>query len=252
MMSRQILLAALASVASLVLWGCDLPGRPAAGPEVPRPQEVMAFDPLYKQNCAGCHGTNGENGAAVDLANPEYEGWIDDASLRGVIAQGERASLMPAFALKSGGTLTDAQIDVLVKGMRSKWAKQNVLAGLSPPSYFAARPGVATEGEAVYVKACARCHGTSPQHPGSAGSILDPSFLALMNAQTLRTTIVAGRPDLGQPDWRNDVPGHELTDSEIANVIAWLTAQTPVSSTSARVDSVPDLGRSSVSKPLTR
>ena len=45
------------------------------------------------------------------------------------------------------------------------------------------------------------------QDRGSAGSILDGSFLALINEQTVRTTIIAGRPDIGDPDWRNHIPG---------------------------------------------
>ena len=52
--------------------GCDAPGRPAPGPEVPRPEQVLDFATLYKQNCAGCHGENGKNGAAISLANPVY------------------------------------------------------------------------------------------------------------------------------------------------------------------------------------
>ena len=41
------------------------------------------------------------------------------------------------------------------------------------------------KGKAVYAMACARCHGASAQQPGKAGSILDGSFLALINEQTI-------------------------------------------------------------------
>ena len=43
------------------------------------------------------------HGAATNLANPEYEALVDDATLRDVIAKGEKGTLMPAFAVKSGG-----------------------------------------------------------------------------------------------------------------------------------------------------
>ena len=84
---------AAAGAGALVLFalaGCNLPGKPKAGPEVPRPEEVLAFETLYGANCAGCHGANGQNGAATNLANPEYQALIDDASLREVIAKGRR------------------------------------------------------------------------------------------------------------------------------------------------------------------
>ena len=40
--------------AALVMAGCsDSPGRPAKGPEVIRPDELLDFHTLFKQNCSG-------------------------------------------------------------------------------------------------------------------------------------------------------------------------------------------------------
>jgi cytochrome c oxidase cbb3-type subunit 3/ubiquinol-cytochrome c reductase cytochrome c subunit len=222
-----MLCCSVASIALLPLGGCHWPGRPTAADIVPRPEDVTSFHVLYAENCAGCHGAKGENGAATDLANPEYEALIDDATLRDVIANGEKGTLMPGFAQSSGGNLTDRQVDALVQGMRAAWAHGNALAGQNAPPYKASGGGDAAHGQQVYAAACARCHGATPQQPGTAGSILDGSFLALVNAQTIRTTVIAGRPDIGQPDWRGDVPGHPLSDAEVTDVTAWLLAQRP-------------------------
>lgn len=219
--------AGLGALALVALAGCNLSGKPKAGPEVPRPEEVLAFDALYGANCAGCHGANGQNGAATDLANEEYQALIDDASLRDVIAKGEKESLMPSFAQENGGMLTDRQIDTLAHGIRGSWRKPDAFAGDTPPPYKATHAGDAAKGQAVYAIACARCHGVSAQHPGKAGSILDGSLLALINEQTLRTTMIAGRPDIGEPDWRGHIPGRAMTDDEITNVSAWLISQRP-------------------------
>jgi cytochrome c oxidase cbb3-type subunit 3/ubiquinol-cytochrome c reductase cytochrome c subunit len=210
-----------------LLTGCNLPGRPKPEPEVPRPEAVLSFDTLYGQNCAGCHGANGQNGAATNLANPEYQALVDDASLRGVIANGEKGTLMPGFSIHSGGDLTDAQIDVIVRGMRTRWGGSNPIAGQNVPPYKASHPGNVANGQAVYSQACVRCHGTTAQRRGEAGSILDGSFLALVNEQTIRTTIIAGRPDIGEPDWRGHIPGRPMTDDEITDVSAWLISQRP-------------------------
>lgn len=213
------------------LAGCRLPGKPENQPEVPRPEAVLAFDKLYGENCAACHGANGNHGAAINLANPEYEAWIDDTTLRNVIAYGEKGVLMPGFSLKGGGTLTDQQVDVLVHGLRTTWAKAGAGAdafnGATPPPYHPANPGNPANGQAVYTAACARCHGADAGHPGPAHSVLDGTFLALVNEQTIRSTIVPGRPDIGQPDWRNDIPGQPLTDAQVTDVAAWMIAQTP-------------------------
>jgi cytochrome c oxidase cbb3-type subunit III len=220
-------IAVMVSLAIPLLAGCNLPGKPADGPEVPRPEEIVSYKTLYATNCAGCHGANGQLGAATSLANPVYQSLIDDATLRDLIANGEDGTLMPGFSAKSGGTLTEEQIEALVKGIRAEWSKGNVLAGQNAPPYKATHAGDATKGADVYAAACARCHGDSVQKPGRAGAILDGSFLALVNAQTIRTTILAGRPDLGMPDWRSARKDRALTDDEVTDLTAWLMTQRP-------------------------
>lgn len=227
-MTTMRMLASLCALTPIVLAGCNLPGRPRPGPEVPRPEEVTSFEQLYGKNCAGCHGDKGQNGSAMDLANPEYQALIDDASMRDVIAKGEKGTLMPAFSTESGGMLTDQQIDALVQGIRASWRKADPPDRQTLPPYRAARPGDPRQGQAVYLGLCAECHGASVRKPGKAGSILDGSFLALVNEQMIRTTIIAGRPDLGMPDWRGHSDSPPMTDEEITNVTAWLMAQKPV------------------------
>ena len=215
-------------LAAVALAGCRLPGKPEPEPEVPRPDAIVSFDHLYAQNCSGCHGADGSHGPATDLANPEYQALVDDATLRSVISDGVKGSLMPGFGTSSGGTLTPQQIEVLVTGMRQRWSRPDAFNGAIPPPYKSDKAGDPAQGHAVYNAACARCHGSDAQHAGKAGSILDGSFLALINQQTIRTTVIAGRPDIGEPDWRNHIPGRPMTGDEIANVSAWLIAQRPI------------------------
>jgi cytochrome c oxidase cbb3-type subunit 3/ubiquinol-cytochrome c reductase cytochrome c subunit len=216
---------------------------------VPRPEAVLNFDQLYGENCAGCHGANGQNGAAASLGNPKYQALVDDASLRTVITHGEKGTLMPAFGISSGGSLTDAQINVLIQGMRQRWKKPNVFAGVTVPPYQATHAGDISKGQAVYTAACARCHGATKQQVGAAGSILDGAYLALINEQTVRTTIIAGRPDIEQPDWRELIPGRALTDDEITDVSAWLIAQKPAHPGHPYADNPPTSGQPTEAQP---
>jgi cytochrome c oxidase cbb3-type subunit 3 len=63
--------------------GCNKKiGPPNDQEELMRPENVVSFDRLYKQNCSACHGENGSGGPALDLANPKYQVLVDDASLR--------------------------------------------------------------------------------------------------------------------------------------------------------------------------
>ena len=209
----------------LLIAGCNqMPGTPKPGVEVPRPDSITDFATLYGQNCAGCHGKDGQDGAALDLANPVYQAWVDDAAIRKVIAGSEPGTQMPAFGQAAGGFLTVAQVDALVHGMRTAWQKPGTLSGQTPPPYQPVTQGDATRGQAVYQAACARCH----EQPGR--KITDPTFLALINDQTLRTIIIAGRPDLGHPDWRTGMDDHPLTDDQVTDTVAWLAtlrSQTP-------------------------
>jgi mono/diheme cytochrome c family protein len=76
----------------------------------------------------------------------------------------------------------------------------------------------------VFATYCASCHGAGGRG-GRASSIVDGSYLALVSDQGLRTTVIAGRPELGAPDWRGNVPGRPMTPQEITDVVAWLSAQ---------------------------
>ena len=68
--------------ALLACAGCTLPGKPGPGVEVPRPDQVLDSTVLYQHNCAGCHGADGKNGAAMSLGDPVYLAIVDDDTLR--------------------------------------------------------------------------------------------------------------------------------------------------------------------------
>jgi len=214
----------LAIAMGLALLGCDrIPGKPNPADRAPLASEVTAFGPLYKGSCAACHGADGRLGASLALNDPVYLALVPRDRLRKVIADGVTGSLQPAFAMSAGGTLTDAQVDALVAGLVSSWGKGEPVktSGLPP---YAAPPGDAERGKAVYAAACAACHGPDGKGGTKGGSLVDASFLALVSDQYLRTVVIAGRTDLGMPDWRGYTPG-PLTDSQISDVVGWLIAQ---------------------------
>jgi mono/diheme cytochrome c family protein len=210
----------------LLAIGCGrLPGKPTPTDIELLPGQVHNFAVLYGQNCAGCHGANGEGNGALALANPVYLAIVSDDTLRRVTAQGVPGTLMPAFAKSAGGTLTDEQIDILVREMRARWSKADALHGVTPPPYATSVPGNAHRGTEVYTTFCASCHGPEGKGTTKGSSIVDVSFLALVSDQYLRTTIIAGRPELDQPDWRNCVTNHPMTAQQVDDVVAWLVAQ---------------------------
>jgi mono/diheme cytochrome c family protein len=198
------------------------------------PSEVTDFATLYGQNCAACHGRNGQNGPAIDLGNPEYQALADDDVLNSWISGGIPGTEMPAFAQSSGGMLTNNQIESLIAGMRKQWARPNAFGGAVPPPYEQPDTADPRKGAEAYRAHCAGCHAASPQQ------ITSPTYLALVADQQLRAIIIAGRPDIGHPDWRHAVaqgkPPAPLSNEEVDNIVAYLGTlrkpQPPASGTS--------------------
>lgn len=205
-------------VATLSCAACNARGQGTPVMNVPpRPEDVVDFSTLYNQNCSACHGENGQNGPALDLANPLYQAIVDDASLKKWITNGMPGTEMPAFGESAGGFLTEMQVDALVAGMRANWAK-SAPSGAAPPPYIANLRGDVKSGEQVYKEACASCHTKAGEQ------IFNGSYLALISDQSLRTITIAGRPDLGQPDWQHDRSDRSLTNEDVTNVVAYLAS----------------------------
>ena len=228
MRGRTILLAVYPLASLLSSAGCGIreiaSGRPPADAQVIAPTKILDFDFLYGRNCSGCHGREGKGGLAIALNSPVYLALADDATIRRVTAGGVPGTAMPAFAQHSGGMLTDDQISVLIGGIRSRWANSDALRDADPPPYRTQSPGDVERGAGAYGFYCASCHGPDGRG-GPAGAIVDDSYLGLVSNQNLRTTVIVGRPDMGAPDWRGNVPGKPMTPQDVSDVVAWLSAK---------------------------
>ncbi len=223
---RMRRIGAAAVLALVFVAACDgLPGKPKESDRPLSPWQVKSFTVLFSGNCAGCHGAGGRFGAAYELANPTFQALVDDAALTGIVSQGMAGTAMPPFAHKYGGFLTDAQIGILVDGMRRRWR-----VGAAPPNAppLAGGGGDPARGAQVFARSCAPCHGADGEgSPKAPGSIVDPSYLTLVSDDAIRTLIVAGRTDLGHPDWRGYPPGQPLSAQQVADVVAWMAAKRP-------------------------
>jgi cytochrome c oxidase cbb3-type subunit 3 len=215
----RLMVLALSVCWAALLSGCGhAPGDPPN--PILRPAEVSDFASLYNENCAACHGANGQNGPAIDLANPEYQALVDDATLRKWISGGMPGTEMAAFAQSAGGMLTDAQVNALIAGMRRQWLQPNVYGNAKPPSYAQSQAGDPHRGQQNYQARCAACHDSSRQQ------ITSQNYLSLIGDQALRSIIIAGRPDIGQPDWQHDGPGGKaaapLSAQEVDDIVTYL------------------------------
>lgn len=211
---------AFAMALGALLPGCDwMPGKPTLAQQWQAPHSIVDAKTLYAQNCIGCHGAAGELSGSIALDNPTYLAVIPRETLRTIIAGGVPGTAMIGFSEEHGGLLTEKQIDALVEGI-SAWAKDPPPGPL--PAYSAPL-GSAEQGAAAFATYCASCHGADG-NGGKAGSVVHPAYLGLVSDQYLRTIVIAGRNDLGCPDFLSRVPGKPMSEAEISDVVAWLVS----------------------------
>jgi mono/diheme cytochrome c family protein len=218
----------------LLAAGCNWPGKPDPAARPKPADEVLDFTVLYEQNCSGCHGAEGKLGPAPPLNDPLFLSIVPDAELLRVVREGRPGTPMPAFAKEQGGPLTDAQVKVLARGIKPRWGKQGTSKKEAPP-YLAPGRGSAKEGEKVFMRACAVCHGDEGKGIEKEGQftlrINDPAFLALISDQALRRYVITGRPDLGMPNYAGKRPEESdfepLSSREVTDVVAWMSSWAP-------------------------
>jgi cytochrome c oxidase cbb3-type subunit 3/ubiquinol-cytochrome c reductase cytochrome c subunit len=234
----------LVTLSGFLLAGCSWPGRPDPADRPVSENQVVKFETLFGQHCAGCHGADGKVGPAPPLNDPLFRAGVDEKELVSVISSGRPGTPMPAFAADKGGSLTPAQIQILVyevkgipykarrkaegeagkievvrdaQGVAPKWGLPGSLPNGAPPLQATEdKPRRSpTEYEqirsTVFARACAACHGDRGQGFEQRGerrrSINDPAFLALVSDQALRRYVITGRPDLGMPNYAAARPG---------------------------------------------
>jgi cytochrome c oxidase cbb3-type subunit III len=221
-----ILSSACFAAGLLGMAGCDqLPGKPKESDRWQPPEAVKDFKDLFGTNCSSCHGDENAIGPSISVQNPLYLATVPKDVLRKIINEGIKGTAMPGFGKANGGDLTDEQVDILVNTLSSKASQPAGDAKTSStlPPYTAAL-GDPERGSEVYNQYCASCHGQAGQGTEKAGSLVNPDYLHLVSDQYLRSVVIAGRPELGMPNYQEFVKDHPMSPEDIANVVAWLAS----------------------------
>jgi mono/diheme cytochrome c family protein len=173
---------------------------------------VAAGRELYVENCAACHGENGEGDLAPALNSQELLKTTSDEALYSLTRTGVPGSIMPAWGQTFGGPFTDEQIAQLVTFIRS-WEP-----AAPEPTPVDTAPNPA-RGALIYDQTCSVCHGQNGSGTDLAPALNDPERLGKLNDAWYRNTIAHGRPAKGMPTW-----GTVLSPAQINDVVALLAA----------------------------
>lgn len=163
---------------------------------------------IYTEQCASCHGTEGEGGIGTALNDKNLlKNTLDDI-FYSVIRSGVPSTQMPAWSVDFGGPLTDEDIRDVTAFMRA-WEPT---APEIEPVVF--EPDSA-RGALLFSTTCAICHGDDGKGSDDGPAINDVLRLATLDNDWYRSVIANGRPAKGMPTW-----GTVLNPEQIEDLIA--------------------------------
>lgn len=188
------------------------PGRIAR--DIARDQAVAmsAGGELFAQNCASCHGENGEGVDAPALNDKTFLSETHDDVIFNIINSGIPGTEMPAWNLAHGGPFTDQQVRQLVAYIRN-WE------ATAPDRRAQAQVGDPEKGLEIFNSTCFACHGENGQGTSIAPALNDAMKLAQFDDEWYAETIANGRPSKGMPTW-----GTVLSPAQIGDIVALLRA----------------------------
>jgi mono/diheme cytochrome c family protein len=192
---------------------------------------------LYAENCAVCHGLQGEGiGSVPPLDNPALR-TLSAVDLTKTIARGRFNTAMPAWSQEDGGPLSDYQITEMAALIQAgSWAatKDRVVnLGLSPLVPFTTEPdpillaqvGVLPQGETLqtairlFAAQCVSCHGADGLGTQIAPALNDP-LVRVKTVDELTLTVTQGRAGTLMVGW-NSVLAPEEIEALVSLVRRW-------------------------------
>ena len=195
--------------------------------QAPDTQQLDLGARLFADNCAVCHGGDGQGRVGATLSK-DWPSLRPDLLVRSTIESGVPGGPMIAWSQKNGGPLSEADIDALVAYILS-WQTGGFPA-IPPTATSYPRPlltaapdvtGDPNNGAILYDQNCAVCHG--PNGEGRVGATLAKAWPALRPDLSMKTTISNGIPGSPMPAW-SQANGGPLAEAEINDVVAFLLA----------------------------
>ncbi len=178
--------------------------------------EMKKADSIYQRYCSLCHGKEREGYKADHAPSLSSKSMLSTAYpqiLYDSISWGRVNSAMDGYSEEAGGPLKDSDIILLIRWLAQK---ENIsLVDLDQ----ALISGNSSQGETLYSKNCASCHGDQGQ--GVSGPALaDQLFLSSATDSYIKYAIVNGREDTPMQSFSKS-----LKDEEINNIVAYLRSQ---------------------------
>jgi mono/diheme cytochrome c family protein len=180
---------------------------------------------IYAENCAVCHGEDGQGRVGATLAK-NWPSIRPDLRVRQVIEKGIPGTFMPAWGLTFGGPLNDQEIDAVTFYILS-WQEGGpifIFPTATPSSSLALTPppgvtGDPNRGALLFAGNCAVCHG--PDGEGRVGANLAKDWPSIRPDLQVKSVIEVGIEGSVMPGWSQE-HGGPLTDQDINDITAFI------------------------------
>jgi mono/diheme cytochrome c family protein len=222
------ILATMMIAAGILLYVVQEPERIAAAQESQILSDLDEAMTLYAENCAVCHGIQGEGIGSIPALNSDALAQSDYASLEKIIARGLYGTAMPAWSKEDGGPLGDYQISQMVTLIQyGDWQQVQdriVNLGLAPRIPFAAEADpetlavvatlpegdILSQGLQLFAAECVACHGADGMGTALAPALNDPAVRA-KTTEELERTLRSGVSGTLMASWDSALTDDELT-----------------------------------------
>lgn len=211
--TRHVSVALILTIAILVSFQIYIfrePARIAADEKRDQLIAVTEGRSSYAENCAMCHGEEGEGVDGPALNDKQFLASAADDTIFSVISSGIPSTEMPAWNQAHGGPFTDEQVRALVAFIRS-WESD------APDRQAMAMAGDPVQGLVIFNSTCIVCHGQEGSGTERAPALNDPAKLDQFDDEWYVDTITEGRPAQGMPTW-----GTVLSPEQVHDLVALL------------------------------
>jgi mono/diheme cytochrome c family protein len=194
---------------------------------------------LFAENCAVCHGVNGQGRIGASLE--DFPGIEVSATISQTIHQGVPGSVMPAWGEANGGPLSDQDIADITAYIIGAFGGTEPLAPLPTYQLPAIQPlpdirGDPSAGAVVFQANCVMCHGTGGQ--GRIGKTLAKAWPSNQPAAYIASLVRGGVSGSPMPAWGSD-NGGPLTEKQIEDVTSYILTLSPVGTSPTPVPPTP-------------
>jgi len=185
------------------------PGKLAAAQAAYDENLAAQGETLFADSCAQCHGAEARGAIGPALNSKQFLGSVTDDQMRQLVSTGIPGTLMVAYSSDFGGSLTQEQINAIVKYLRSfedqapdfpDWRTPLAQSGLS--------------GQDLFNMACSYCHGVDLG--GNIGPDLGKGSDAVEDDDAFLARRIRKGKDI-MPAF-----GNVLTDQQIQDIVAYI------------------------------